>query len=196
MHCSPAQQVCSFGWPPHQIVVKSRLLRFDPRTRRVFLYAGAMCRSLLRAGPDCQRTQPSLPTRHGGARAHGRRRQHILSREHGRIPSTLTGSRQSRPMALRISRKTGKPFLFLRFRKDRRAFRTHDRLCDAPVCRGLTLRSRRLQQFRERAIHRRRLAQAPRGINPGAATRGHSDHKGCLLRQPPSLDKFHIRSTA
>ena len=41
MHCSPAQQVCSFGWPPHQIVVKSRLLRFDPRTRRVFLYAGA-----------------------------------------------------------------------------------------------------------------------------------------------------------
>ena len=196
MHCSPAQQVCSFGRPPHQIVVKARAA-FRPPHQARFPLRRRMCRSLLRrAGPDCQRNQPSLPTRHGGARAHGRRRQHILSREHGRIPSTLTGSRQSRPMALRISRKTGKPFLFLRFRKDRRAFRTHDRLCDAPVCRGLTLRSRRLQQFRERAIHRRRLAQAPRGINPGAATRGHSDHKGCLLRQPPSLDKFHIRSTA
>ena len=37
----------------------------------------------------------SLPCRRSHSGAQGRRRQHILSREHGRIPSTLTGSRQS-----------------------------------------------------------------------------------------------------
>src|ERR1700676_1936045 len=35
-----------------------------------------------------------------------------------------------------------------------------------------------------------------REVNSGAATRGHSDHKDCLSPQPPSLGKFHIRSTA
>jgi hypothetical protein len=86
----------------------------------------------------------------------------------------------------------GRPMVASHFKKNRQApfsslfasektgalFRLYHWLRDALGCRRLTLRSRRLQQFRERAIHRRRVAQALLGDQFGCGDKGTSRPQG------------------
>jgi hypothetical protein len=160
---------------------------FDPPREACFRFTQARCAARSLGGLVRIAKGPAFAADTSWRRAHGRHRQPILSREHGRIPSTLTGSRQSRPTAASHFKKNRQalsllsslPISSLPKRPARFSERTTGFVC-------FSMQAPRAAKSAASAVSRARhpssrlRASSPGGINSGAATREHSDHKDCL----------------